>query len=339
MISLEEIQAVWRQIKVPVQGEKVDARELLNVQLPNGSPLLTIDHHSIRHVLIPVKDGAQTKNDTKSSGIHISTEQWGIFRELGLYVDIRCLKPHLAELFNLIILEIFDELLTIQSQPDQAAHRILEQWRDLIHSSSSTMPSQEEITGIFGELWFLRELCRQDSKALDAWRGPLGERYDFYNGKTAVEIKTSKQISRKTAVIHGHMQLEAPPNGNLYFLHIQLDVGTAANDSLQGLIEDLVKLGCDQRALYKKLLSLGMTSEVTTFFSEFRNNMISASLYIVDESFPKITPAYFVGSTVPVNVSDIQYRITLDNIPSLSQSVFYQTIQQFVGELNNYAVS
>src|ERR1051325_2145312 len=121
MISLEEIQAVWRQIKVPVQGEKVDARELINVQLPNGSPLLTIDHQSYRHVLIPIKHGARTKNDTKSSGIHISTEQWGIFRELGLYVDISCLKPHLGELFNLIILEIFDELLINQSQPDQAA--------------------------------------------------------------------------------------------------------------------------------------------------------------------------------------------------------------------------
>jgi len=335
MILLDELQAVWRQIKVPVHGQQIDARELSTVNLQYGCPLVTIDEYEYRHLLIPIPDALEIQSDTKSDGIQVTAEFWGISDHVKRYLDIRCLKPHLSDLFSLITLDVLDGLMEGGAHPDQSTHTVLERWRDLILGAPRNLPHRRQIIGLFGELWFLRELTRHNARAIDAWKGPAGERYDFYTGKTAVEVKASTQISHPTATIHGHMQLEPPPNGDLYFVHIQLESAQTAKESLQSLINELVELDIDQRKLYTILVQLGFSSDVLAKINSTRFNVISFSFYQVNDKFPKIIAASFSEGKLPAGVNEIQYKIDLRRVPVLSQPEYNRVIQSFLGELGN----
>ncbi|GAB4523325.1 MAG: hypothetical protein OHK0046_36860 [Anaerolineae bacterium] len=339
MISFDELQAVWKQIRIPVVGEQVEARELTVIKLIYGSPLLTIDSKKQRHLLIPVPDDQQTYEDTNSSGIHITTQRWGMMNHIGRYIDIACLKPHLNDLFDLIVLDIFDELLGDAAQPDLSAHAVLERWRDLLQSSGPKLPSKRKVIGLFGELWFLREMTKLVTTAVDAWQGPHNGRYDFYTGQSAIEVKTSRETVRKSAVIHGHMQLEPPPNGLLYFLRVQVETGIAAQETLEALVKDIITLGCDQRKLYAALLRVGFTIDIIERTRDIRINVLGVEAFQVDDQFPKITRSSFIGGELPPGVSDIQYRVDLSGIRPAGPDEYNRFIKQVVEEISNAALS
>jgi hypothetical protein len=96
-------------------------------------------------------------------------------------------------------------------------------------------------TGLLGELLLVRELTALDPAAFRFWAGPRGERHDFRNGNTAVEVKTGLRSESKSekVTISDWDQLEAPEGGSLYLHVIRLERVDGGEITLGGLFQDI----------------------------------------------------------------------------------------------------
>jgi hypothetical protein len=114
----------------------------------------------------------------------------------------------------------------------------LEQWRALLRQAA--VLSDDEQTGLMGELWMLARLAEVAPKfAIAAWTGPAGEAHDFRLENREFEVKATRG-ERRTHVISGMTQLVPSPGRSLYILSLQFALsgavpGTSLSDRLTNL--------------------------------------------------------------------------------------------------------
>jgi hypothetical protein len=85
----------------------------------------------------------------------------------------------------------------------------LRRWQKFMKSAYRKI-DEKLIRGIFGEVWFLREIIIPlfgADKSLNFWTGPLGENHDFGIGKTNIEIKTRPATGKPKVSISSAEQL------------------------------------------------------------------------------------------------------------------------------------
>ena len=334
MIELELLQAIWRILSHEDQAD-IPARELEQISLPYGSPLLTVDTENLRHLLIPISPDLAVSEDKKSGGIHVADAHWAVDEYNRRVVDIVCLKPHLNDIFNHVILDIFDTLADDNGyHPDRAARMTLERWRELLAADNQSNITISKLTGLYGELWFLREIIKQEPEGISLWRGPLGERFDFYNGHSAVEVKTTRQRKGKNLTINGHDQLQEPEDGDLYLLRLQVETGESAQESVTDVITAISNLGGSIRRLEQILFQAGLTRSELDSHHDIKFNTLTVDFYKVNDDFPRITSQSFKGNRLPSGISSIEYVINLDSRPPypLSEDEINQLIKLLTGD-------
>lgn len=316
MIALEIIQHMWQIIEFPEPtASKVEARQFETVAVPEGNPLLTIDQLGQRHLLIPVEWDAKVIEDKQSAGVHVRSNLWGDEEGKRRYIDVVCLKPHLNDLFDMIVFDILAELGQDASSPGRSCRQVLNQWRELLSHETVHMPDKTTLIGIWGELWILRELVKRNPHAVDIWTGPVGGRYDFWATKLAMEIKSTTQRKGYTVTVHGHDQLEIPQNGELYLVFLRLEESPKIGESVSSLVNDITDLGCDRIKLLTKLANLGLTLDLIAKCEESRFRLMENRIYHVDQGFPRITSASFKGEELPNGVISLSYQIDLTSEP------------------------
>jgi hypothetical protein len=315
MIVLDDIQRGWRLIDTATEEHRAPAQMLHTVTTPTGQPLLVIDRDQQRHFLIPISGQRHPRGDQQSAGIHLLVNEWGIDGTQQWYADLLCLKPHLNDVFDLIIYDICKDLQENRAHPVDVCRRVLDQWRELLSHDSAGIPDLPTLLGLFGELWVLRELTRQQRRAVELWLGPTGARHDFSNGSIAIEVKASQQRRGRLITIHGHDQLDAPANGSLYLALLQLEEVPSGGEAVPDLVQELTALGCDQYELLRRLARLNITQETLAAVSNMRFRVLTTNIYRVDDSFPRITSSSFVGGRLPNGVIGLTYQIDVSSAP------------------------
>lgn len=336
MITLEIVQKIWDLIQLPSTPQsQVEARELDSIKGPYGHPLVTIDAYGRRHLLLPAPKFSNLTQDKFSSGIHVISNQWQDADQLKDYVDVVCLKPHLNGLFDMILLDILQIYPQHPDHPDKACLIVLDRWRELLSSEKGGLPDKSTLIGLWGELQLLLKLTGHNRKAVTAWRGPFGGRYDFYIGTTAVEVKTSTQRKGEVVSIHGPDQLEAPENGDLYLSLTKIEETPSTGENISDLVNKLFALGCSRVNLLKALNNVGLSAELIPECNDLRFRLIEWRLYHVDDQFPKITSESFADSRVPNGIVDIIYKIDLSAQPPypLSEDSAEQLLKQFANSI------
>lgn len=280
-----------------------------------GPALLAIDSSGLRHVLIPIRSGVAVEPDQKSSGVHILGRVLVDNAIESSFVDVICRKEHLAEVFGYLADELLLELAREPGRPSTVAKRTLNRWRELIERERPNILSTEELAGLFGELWLLKQLARESASAVDSWTGPLGARFDFQRALTAVEVKTS--LSRQSAVVHIHGvdQLDPPSSQELYLFAISLETPAATGTSVPSLIGEIRVLGVDLSAFSSKLHAAGFAIEDAAYYDDIRFLVTAERAFHVNDTFPRITKSSFVGGTVPARVSNVRYSLDLSTPP------------------------
>lgn len=332
MITLEVIQKIWGLIQRPTAPQsQVEARELDSIQAPYGHPLVTIDVYNCRHLLLPAPENVELEQDTGSSGIHILTNEWRDADEIKMYVDVVCLKPHLNNLFDMVLLDILTIYPNHPDRPDKVCKTVLDRWRELLSKEKGKLPDKSILLGIWGELKLLLRLTAYNKKAINAWLGPFGGRYDFFIGVMAVEVKSSLQRKGQTVTIHGHDQLEQPENGELYLSLIKAEETPSQGENISDLIIQLLASGCSRLELMQALSNLGLSADLLPESDNLRFNLTAWHLYLVDNHFPKITSSSFENGRLPNGIIDIVYKIDLTTQPPypLSEDKVEQVIKQF----------
>jgi len=224
------------------------------------------------------------------------------------------LKPHLHELFSILVNEVLDLLKKDPSRPDQTCRQVLNRWRELLEREPGSL-GIEKLVGLFGEMWFLREMVLRSPNAVRYWTGPKGARHDFSIGTLAVEVKSTLSRRGRFVEIHGHEQLEPPENGELYLAVLKLEQIPASGESLPELVESIVQHGGDKYTLLQLLAQVDVRLLTFGEYKDIRFRLYESRIYKVNDAFPRITSNSFVGGVLPQGVISLAYQVDLSSEP------------------------
>jgi hypothetical protein len=158
-------------------------------------------------MLIPVGSTAEVREDRRSAGVQLVTHLLLDGPGVRHFIDVTCPRPHLHEVFSLLVAEMLAAVEADPERPDRAFHRVLDRWRELLDRPPSAAPDDDTVCGVLGELLQLRELVRRNPAALARWLGPTGARHDFEAPGLHLEVKTSRSRGPLLVEIHGLEQL------------------------------------------------------------------------------------------------------------------------------------
>jgi hypothetical protein len=283
--------------------------------------LIGIDHNKLRHILIPITNRNESLTDQRSRGISVQNRLLVVqdFPET-LYLDVTCNYKDANATFNLVISDII-ELLQTGLSPNESVSRTLNKWRQFWSGGQRRILTEEQIKGLFGELWFLLFwLLPTGSNMINQWTGPSGSIHDFENESYSVEVKTTSSIRGHIHKINGLDQLDPPESGQLFFYSLRLRREQTAANSLPALVGRINNiLRHDPMHLHqfeRRLIQAGYFQEFTEEYNEHRYRIVDERLYNVNEKFPRLTSGLFQRG-VPNGIERIEYDTNLEVCPDL----------------------
>lgn len=311
----EELETAWQQIenRGPVPFDDYRYYQM-DVYLPDGAIHLAVDSAGRRHLFIPVSRNAKVHEDTESRGVWIRRQLLEKSGEWMCFVDIACRLPHLHRLFSIVAGEMV-EAVPDSANASAACRKILDRWRELLKRSPSSSLSDEELIGLLGELLVLRDLLEHSPNSVNVWCGPIdGARHDFRGHGISLEVKSTRSRHGRRCEIHGHDQLEAPPNGDLYLAFFRFEPDNTGV-SLPGILSELRELTSDRSELEHRIARAGIPAGKECEYEEQCFMPLERHIYKVDKDFPRIVSSTFAEGTPPAGVTDIRYKIDLSIEP------------------------
>ena len=126
-----------------------------------------------------------------------------------------------------------------------------------------------------------------------------------------MEVKSSTVRDMREVTISSQFQLD-PPGKSLNLVFCQFEPTVQTGESIDSIVDWFGAIGYNISVLNEKLASkgfeIGMSSRKRTFL------LHSMLKYTVDDSFPRITPASFVGGTMPAGITKISYTVDLSGM-------------------------
>jgi hypothetical protein len=308
-----ELVAEWDKLKAPAVAGELDG-----VQAPNCTfedARLAVDHAGRWHLLIsaahdddalavaPIQ-GLDFELDTLRIGEHPPTR----------YFDLACRDDSLRSNFAVLADDILSEL-EHNRNARQVIGTVLRRWRRFWKNRPGEL-SSEDITGLFGELWFLDSWMGPPTlRTVEAWFGPSEDRHDFRARGVAVEVKATRTRSEGAPKhrISRLDQLLAPDGAELFMFSLRVVPDPLAALSLQALINRLRQRMQDEpdavSAFDERLAAAGLAPGDAERYDD-RLRVVDERLYRVDAAFPKLTPGSFYDG-LPNGVEDVTYSLDL----------------------------
>nr|WP_281416312.1 PD-(D/E)XK motif protein [Deinococcus aestuarii] len=290
-----------------------------DVRTRAGPAALALDEAGNRMLLVRLTRHQRVVEDRRSAAVTIERV---VLVEDGTerpFVRVRCVRRHLDDVFALLTAEMLQALEEGVDQPDLACAGVLRRWRELLDRPTERGLTDAQVVGLYGELWYLRELVRHDSSALDAWHGPLMARHDFRRGLVAAEVKSTLSATSLQVEVHGFEQLQPPNGGQLYLVTVRLEVAEDG-ETLADLVEEVVTLGADASVLTALLAAVGAPPTELEQHRGKRFRVRETRCYSVIGDFPRLVPESFVTGRPPGGVVSVSYRIDLTHEPPVPAS-------------------
>ena len=308
----------WRELErgtdKPMRGEfrVFDS----GLKISDGTVLLAVDAHGLRHLLVPIPTDFSAAHDRRSGGVHLTTRHLVDDSGQRQYLDLACQKTHLNNIFSHLAEEVLGLLRSGKAQPLQACNETLRRWRELLDKEMSNVLSIESLCGLFGELWHLARMAQNNPQAILAWQGPYGARHDFTVAGYALEIKTTARRDEWKFRVHGLAQLAVPQDARLYLCAMRLELRGASGITVPDLVNLVLQSGVDRRALLGHLTQVGYDPRDDAHYQQIRMEVVDYRLYEITASFPRLTSDSFVANGLLDGVSDVHYTIDLSRVSS-----------------------
>ena len=274
-----------------------------------------------------IADDSVTKKDIldpKVSGLKIGLKKYK-FQDIGIrqFVDIECsLKAYISE-FTEIVKEIAEIILAGKESPIRAIAEIINTWKAFWASRVRQILSEEEQIGLICELKVLKRLCDVNPyNALNSWKGPLKEKYDFIFSDWIFEVKGTRKEGH-IHTINGLDQLNPLVGKNLALISfLATRTENISAKSLQTWIEDIEISALKNNAnmierFYELLAGCGYNRIHKEEYRRTKFDIYDGKFFTVNENFPKLTSDY-LKQPLDCRVSEIQYTIDLEGLPGES---------------------
>jgi hypothetical protein len=180
-------------------------------------------------------------------------------------------------------------------------------WRQLLGNAVR----EHNAYSVLGELLAFERLRHQGRNP--EWLGPLAGSVDLETPTAGYEVKST--ICRYESVIHisGQFQL-APVEGRKVFLVHQRLEPVPYGDSIEMVGERLRRDGVRGESMERLLSQCGLEAGCAARMETFK--LLESRLFVVDENFPRITPASFTNGVVPEGILGIEYQVDLSGLSS-----------------------
>jgi hypothetical protein len=278
------------------------------IDVGHGNVRLAVGPHEQLRLLIPVSLGESVPASSSGKGIEIRDTLLAVDGVNTRFIDILCALPELEGVFVDVSAGILDRLKN-GTGSRKAVVDTLDQFRQLLAMLNKALSMTTRI-GLLGELWFLDQLVGADSTAIRTWLGPEGERHDFRGNGVAVEVKASVRTKIPTVKISSIDQLAAPDQTSLNLQYIALERDPSGQIGFSRLFDSLAEKGVPVAELDQRLRKLGHSSNALRD-DELNFSIFIASMYRVDEGFPRLVRGSFVGGDIPGGVMGCEYAIDL----------------------------
>jgi len=262
------------------------------------------------------------------------------FERLHSGLSLEILKPQdsgdkeflALELRNIAFADLFavlceDLVHTIGEEQDEAqCHKLfierIGKWEKMFADYKPNGLSPAECQGLFGELWFIKQLIRDGAdpvQVLDGWSGIQGGAQDFRWGTIATEVKTSKG-NAESIRIYSLGQLDIVSLDKLFLFHLVVNEGKYNGLTLPQMVIELTSLiasyGPIANSLFvEKLAQCGYFVSQEELYIDVAYEFRAQNLYVVSENFPRLT-----SSTVPEGIETAEYKIRLESIAKFEVS-------------------
>jgi len=303
-----EITDVWEQIRHP-------GTEQLQGRLAPGSSSvwLALDSLGRRHILVDAPGVVIGRSLGTTKGLSALTAELDVAgRATSGYVDVTCLDPALNETFTAVAADLIRATSAAPGDTVGAVALTLDTWRWFWGNDAGL--NGEEVTGLFGELWFLLRWAPWPG-SIQSWVGPTGAVHDFVSTEVSVEVKATRVRADGRAVhrITNLDQLASPNTGHLYLFSLQVIPDSLAANSLPGLVKQARDRLRESPAHVGAFLeTLGRAGYNPAHEDRYQQTyrVVAEELFDVTEGFPRLTRETFAGG-LPQGIDNLSYTLDL----------------------------
>jgi hypothetical protein len=167
---------------------------------------------------------------------------------------------------------------------------------------------------VLGELIVYLKLLEKNAAGV-SWQGPANKSHDIETEDVDYEVKSTIARYGAAITITGQHQLETSSKKVLKLLFCRFEEVSSGGDSINSLVSSLKEKSIDRDDLEKKLAKIGFEEGSSARLRQYLlHDEIRA--YTVDENFPKITGASFVGGIMPEPIIQLTYQLDLSSLRS-----------------------
>lgn len=236
------------------------------------------------------------------------------------YVLIKLKDPEFQDLFDDFILSMYNSIHRI-GVPQAACKEFIKmfnRWSLFFEKFKGNKLSEEQIQGLFGELYVLLEYLNEDSVSeinniLDSWKGLYDQANDFEFDSKNVEVKTKKE-SNIYVKISSEYQLEKIPNKDLELIVVSVKLDLLEGRSLHDMIveiSDLIdKKHGDLYLLHHALSQKKLTVENLIEYNNYKYVVTKRESFDAGhENFPRLNV-----SNIDSEISSLKYKLRVTNL-------------------------
>jgi Putative PD-(D/E)XK family member, (DUF4420) len=219
------------------------------------------------------------------------------------------------DIFTTLVQDIVDYLASVPDGRAAISAFItrLKRWQTFLEKHSLEGLSEIAQQGLYGELWFLRQLVLPHLgllKGLRCWTGSKGTQQDFQLSGCAVEVKTTSTKQHQKLAIASERQLDDTGAGTIVLLHLSLDVRQGQGETLPEMVASVRSLvagdAIARDELENLLFEVGYLDIHATRYETIGYTIREQNYFKVGADFPKI-----IESDLRNGVGDVRYTISV----------------------------
>jgi len=292
-----------------------------------GPLLAAVDRSDRRALLVPILAKQTLKEDLDGQAVVLRRRALEDEQSYRTYACLELVDASQDDLFTALCVKVIERIAADPDKAVAALRKVLSDWSALLAGARETL-SPSTLAGLFGELYVLREMLRQDPGAVAFWTGPERTAQDFHLGVDAVEVKTTVAVEGRRVQINGAQQLDLAAPGRLVLRWFRLGKGQGI--SVPELVDEIVELSDDPPGFRKLLLEYGYREPEREIYARRLFEVLEHRAFEVGPAFPRVVAASFVGHAVPAGVEDVGYVIDLDCAPAAAARIDDEALAQFM---------
>lgn len=312
---------VWQSLReAPGQGEGMQTRRVIpsaTVQVyaamtkPQNRPLLRIIAPTSSMPLdfvVPEAQGFSTSLRPQSPGPRGT-----------VCVELELLESAGEQVFYALADDVLARIVAADSakRAMQETCSVLNRWHAFFRTHGFGGLSHQAQQGLYGELFFLREMLAPYGSvgtAVQAWVGPSGANQDFEYADHAFEIKTTAANPLAEVRITNLRQLDNSCLASLHLVVVQVECHENADNTLVQAVEKTRQLVLEAAphlalVLADKLIEYGYLDQHASHYEHTGYGVRAVHSFGVTEGFPCLTE-----DDVPSGVGNVKYSIALSSI-------------------------